>query len=48
MLQVITEGNDLGIPKRFEAAIITFVGIGFMLSHFQLEENKISDKSIYK
>ena len=48
MLQVIPEVNDLGIPKRFEEAIITFVCISFMLSHFQLEENKISDKSIDK
>ena len=48
MLQVIPEVNDLGIPKRFEEAIITFVCISFMLSHFQLVENKISDKSIYK
>ena len=48
MLQVIPEVNDLGIPKRFEEAIITFVCIRFMLSHFQLVENKISDKSIYK
>ena len=37
MLQVIPEVNDLGIPKRFEEAII-----------IQLVENKISDKSIYK
>ena len=48
MLQVIPEVNDLGIPKRFEEAIITFVYISFMLSYFQLVENKISDKSIYK
>ena len=48
MLQVIPEVNDLGIPKRFEEAIITFVCISFMLLHFQLVENKISDKSIYK
>ena len=48
MLQVIPEVNDLGIPKRFEEAIITFVCMSFMLSHFQLVENKISDKSIYK
>ena len=48
MLQVIPEVNDLGIPKRFEEAIITFVCIRFMLSHFQLVKNKISDKSIYK
>ena len=48
MLQVIPEVNDLGIPKRFEEAIITFVCICFMLSHFQLVGNKISDKSIYK
>ena len=48
MLQVIPEVNDLGIPKRFEEAIITFVCISFMLSYFQLVENKISDKSIYK
>lgn len=48
MLQVIPEVNDLGIPKRFEEAIITFVCIRFMLSHFQLVENKISDKSIHK
>ena len=48
MLQVIPEVNDLGIPKRFEEAIVTFVCISFMLSHFQLVENKISDKSIYK
>ena len=48
MLQAIPEVNDLGIPKRFEEAIITFVCISFMLSHFQLVENKISDKSIYK
>ena len=37
MLQVIPEVNDLGIPKRFQEAII-----------IQLVENKISDKSIYK
>ena len=43
MLQVIPEVNDLGIPKRFEEAIITFVCISFMLSYFQLVENKISD-----
>ena len=48
MLLVIPEVNDLGIPKRCEEAIITFVCISFMLSHFQLVENKISDKSIYK
>ena len=48
MLLVIPEVNDLGIPKRCEEAIITFVCISFMLSHFQLEENKISDKSIDK
>ena len=48
MLQVIPEGNDLGTPKRFEEAIITFVYIGFMLPRFQLEENRISEKSIYK
>ena len=48
MLQVIPEVNDLGIPKRFKVAIITFVCIRFMLSHFQLVENKISDKSIHK
>ena len=45
---IIPEVNDLGIPKRFKEAIITFVCISFMLSHFQLVENKISDKSIYK
>ena len=48
MLLVIPEVNDLGIPKRCEETIITFVCISFMLSHFQLEENKISDKSIDK
>ena len=48
MLQVILEGNEVGIPKRFEAAIIAFVCISFVLSHFQLEENRISDKSIFK
>ena len=48
MLLVIPEVNDLGIPKRCEEAITTFVCISFMLSHFQLEENKISDKSIDK
>ena len=42
------EGNDLGIPKRFEAATIVFVCISFVLSHFQLEENSSSNKSIYK
>lgn len=48
MLRVILEGNEVGIPKRLEAAISAFVCISFVLSHFQLEENRISDKSIYK
>ena len=34
MLQVIPEVNDLGIPKRFEEAIITFVCISFMFRIF--------------
>ena len=42
MLQVFLERNELGIPKRFEAAIIAFVCIRFVLSNFQLEENRIS------
>ena len=52
MLQVIPEGNDLGTPKRFEEFYFikprSFVYIGFILSRFQLKENRISDKSIYK
>ena len=48
MLQVILEGNEVGIPKRFEAAFIAFVCISFVLSHFQLQENRISGNSIYK
>ena len=42
MQQVFQEGNELGITKRFEAAIIVFVGRSFVLSNFQLEENGIS------
>ena len=38
--------NECG--NGFEAAIIAFVCISFILSHFKLEENRIFDKSIYK
>ena len=34
MLQVILKGNEVGIPKCFEAAIIAFVCISSVLSHF--------------
>ena len=48
MLQVILEESEVSIPGSFENAIIAFVCISFMLSHFQLEENRFLDKSIYK
>lgn len=50
MLEVILEENDLshGLSKRFEAAIIAFVCISFVLSHFQLEENRFLEESSYK
>ena len=49
MLQVILEGNELGIQwtwKRLWGSYHAFVFHKF--SHFQLEENSISDKSIYR
>ena len=48
MLQVILEESEVSIPGSFENAIIAFVCISFMLSHFQLEENRFLDTSIYK
>ncbi|CAH3111927.1 unnamed protein product [Pocillopora meandrina] len=48
MLQVILEESEVSIPRSFENAIIAFVCISFMLSHFQLEENRFLDTSIYK
>ena len=39
MQQVFLEGNELGIPKRFEAVSLPSLAEVF---NFQLEENRIS------
>lgn len=50
MLEVILEENELshGLSKSFETATVTFVCISFVLSHFQLEENRFLEESSYK